>query len=170
MMTPSTRALATTLGGVLLAGGLLAGGCATRPQVSITNNTDTMLGYRVWVGERSAAGGVVTAQMRADDAYAVKPGATSSHWIASATGYKSAAESFVRVQMWTIGASFDQSHQYWFELVPPTPYSFQVDGEAAAITADHPGPGRVVAVPREGWILNAPVPEVNTQDAGTPTK
>ncbi|MBX3359702.1 MAG: hypothetical protein KF745_14880 [Phycisphaeraceae bacterium] len=148
MTTHANRCWIQVIAAAVL-GALLAGCSASRPSVSISNESDAMLGARIWVGQR---GTNETGSRRSARVVEIKPGSTKQFWVSETAGFVSAAESYVQAEVWTIDASFEPSVFYWYEILPPAPYSITITGTRDSLEASRNGDGRVIPVPREMWI------------------
>ena len=122
-MTMKRRTLAVTLG--LAAAGLA--GCTT--SVSMNNQSDTWLDVRYYVATPSE-NSPHTLQFVAVGRQQIEPGSSGSYDLTMNPSYNPDGESIVHVFVEPTAASWEQSRQYWIELLTPAPVTISVTGPA----------------------------------------
>lgn len=127
-------------------------GCdATGRTIGVHNESDCTIKVRFWVGDRGP-GHADPAAVRADEVLELRPGQRVRKAINDDAGYRSEAESFVRMQVEPIGASFKRVVHHWLELNPPEPYIVRVFGHRGELRFERvPGTSTLTPVPRELW-------------------
>jgi hypothetical protein len=169
-------------------GGL--GGCSslppqTGPTVGVRNDSDAPLRATFWIGDRDEQRAGAKAEMQAQETMEIPPYGTKQFRLGTFSGYDSPTESFVRVQIQPVGATFVAQPQHWYELNPPSPYTIRVHGLKPGLQFERVGGGTMAMVPPELWFMNAtpammaasgarpPIQRVNAQPttaANTTTK
>lgn len=161
---------------VLLAAGAMGGGCSslppqTGPTVGVRNDSDAPLRATFWIGDRDEQRPGAKAEMQAQETLEIPPYGTRQFRLGTFAGYSSPTESFVRVQIQPVGASFVAQPQFWYELNPPSPYTLRVHGLKPDLKFERVGGGTMAMVPPELWFMNAtPAMMAASTTTGTMTK
>lgn len=127
-------------------------GCEARGRtIGVQNDSDCVIKVRFWVGDRGPDH-ADPAAVRPDEVLELRPGQRVSKPFNESCGYRSESESFVRVQVQPIGASFKRVVQHWLELNPPEPYVVRVFGHRGELRFERvPAVSTLAPVPREMW-------------------
>jgi len=155
----------TILIAVLSALGLFAlGGCETTrvggPTVAFRNDSTVPMTVNYWVGGRDTGdpngGG---SKLRQAATLEVRPGKRAETSLTVLWHYRSAEHTIVRAQVLPqfAGASNTAgAAEYWFELAPPSPYSFRAvavrEGDVTGFRFVRDGRGTFVTVPEQFWV------------------
>lgn len=152
-----------------------SGGCsslppANGPTVGVRNDSDAPLRATFWIGDRNDQRPGQRAEMAAQETMEIPPFGTKQFKLGAFSGYESAAESFVRVQIQPVGTSFQPAAQQWFELNPPSPFTVRVHGVKPNLLFERVGGGTMVAVPSDLWFRNATTPAATAASAAGPVR
>jgi hypothetical protein len=144
---------------VMFVGGTM-GGCSsmppeTGPTMGVRNDSDAPLRATFWIGDRDEQRPGAKADMQPQETLEIPPFGTKQFRLGSFSGYDSPSESFVRVQIQTVGPTFQTQGQYWYELNPPSPYTIRVYGKKTDLKFERVGGGTMAAVPPGLWFMNA---------------
>lgn len=141
------------LGALAVGVSSLLGACgASGPTVGVRNDSDTAINARFYVGQREAGVAGLT-NPRKGPLMRVGPRQSSYDTLGFLSGYSSTEDSVVQVRLEPLGPSFEGRREYWFELLPPGPYTIRAIGKSGTLTFERLSTrGRLVEVPREFWL------------------
>lgn len=146
----------------LIVPGLGLGGCqatpssplsSTGPTVGVQNETDIALRVRFWVGERKEQGS--GPKMRNEQELTVVPRGNVRYQLGLTSGFSNTRDSFVRVEVEPVAASFADKDKYWFELNPPPPYTLRVKQKGKELVFERQTGATMTPVPRSLWVRKA---------------